>query len=299
MEDQFIRSRMLFGNEGMEKLFRAKVAIFGIGGVGGYVAEALARSGVGSFVLVDHDTVAISNLNRQIIALHSTLGRYKTDVMAQRILDINPDAKVEVRRCFYLPDTADQFDFSEYSYVVDAVDTVTAKLEIIQRAKECKVPVISSMGAGNKMDPSLFRVADISKTSVCPLARVMRRECRKRGITDLKVVYSLEESLSPIPEDILAGEAERTEPEFYLSKPPVDAGWSEQIRQEAQNGKSENSGQVKNMTAGNVRADLHRDCTGETSPRKKDTPASTAFAPSAAGLLLASAVVKDLLAIEI
>ncbi len=199
MEDALVRSRMLYGKENLEKLSRAKVAIFGIGGVGGYAAEALARCGIGSLVLVDHDQVALSNLNRQIVALHSTLGRYKVDVMAERIKDIRPETSVEVRRCFYLPETADQFDFSAYSYVIDAVDTVTAKLEIILRAKACGVRVISSMGAGNKTDPSQFRVADISQTSVCRLARVMRRECRKRGIQDLKVVYSLQEPLRPIP----------------------------------------------------------------------------------------------------
>lgn len=259
MEDQFIRTRMLFGDENMDVLSRAKVAIFGIGGVGGYVAEALARSGVGNLVLVDHDTVALSNLNRQIIALHSTVGRYKADVMAERIHDINPHARVEVRRCFYLPQTADQFDFTEYSYVVDAVDTVTAKLEIIMRAKACGVPVISSMGAGNKTDPSMFRAADIMQTSVCPLARVMRRECRKRGIHDLKVVYSLQEPIKPLAADV-ADSAKKAD----AAKAAEPAGSGTQ------------SG--PGLPAG-----------------RKDTPGSTAFAPSAAGLLLASEVVKDLI----
>ena len=198
MEDALVRTRMLYGAENLEKLSGKKVAIFGIGGVGGYAAEALARCGIGSIVLIDHDKVALSNLNRQIIALHSTLGRYKVDVMAQRIADIRPEVSVETHRCFYLPENADRFDFSGYSYVIDAVDTVAAKLEIIQRAKACGIRVISSMGAGNKTDPSMFRVADISQTSVCPLARVMRRECRKRGIKDLKVVYSLQEPLHPV-----------------------------------------------------------------------------------------------------
>ncbi len=280
MEDQFIRTRILFGQEKMERLSKAKVVIFGIGGVGGYVAEALARSGVGSLVLVDHDTVSVSNLNRQIIALHSTIGRYKTDVMAERIRDINPDAEVEVRRCFYLPQTADQFDFREYSYVVDAVDTVTAKLEIIQRAKECGVPVISSMGAGNKTDPSQFRVADISKTSICPLARVMRRECRKRGIHDLKVVYSLEEALSPIPDenaDSLAAGSGAVE--------------SEAAGTEAAGTGAAGTGAVESEAAGTGAAGSR----AGGSVRRKDTPGSTAFAPSAAGLLLASVVVKDLM----
>ncbi len=295
MEDQFIRTRMLFGQENMEKLSRAKVVIFGIGGVGGYVAEALARSGVGSLVLVDHDTVSLSNLNRQIIALHSTVGRYKTDVMAERILDINPNARVEVRRCFYLPDTADQFDFSEYSYVVDAVDTVTAKLEIIQRAKECHVPVISSMGAGNKTDPSLFRVADITKTSVCPLAKVMRRECRKRGITDLKVVYSLEESLSPIREES-AEQSQQMEQKAVWQADCQTAQQSEgQIKQSE--GQTEQSKGQTEQSEGQTAQEVHHSYREGKMlpPRRKDTPGSTAFAPSAAGLLLASAVVKDLL----
>ena len=194
----FLRSEMLLGKENMERLKAARVAIFGVGGVGGYVAESLARTGVGNFVLVDSDTVDITNINRQIIALHSTVGRPKVEVMKERILDINPDANVEIRKCFYLPDNAHEFDFTEYSYVVDAVDTVTAKLSIIMRAKECDTPVISSMGAGNKMDPTSFAVADIYKTSMCPLAKVMRHECKKRGIRKLKVVYSTEPPMKPI-----------------------------------------------------------------------------------------------------
>lgn len=192
VKEEFIRTQLLLGMDNMEKLYKAKVAIFGVGGVGGYVAEALARSGVGAFVLVDADTVSVSNINRQIIATHSSVGRNKVDVMKERILDINPDAKVETRVCFYLPENADEFDFSEYDYVVDAVDTVTAKLEIIMRAKACNIPVISSMGAGNKLDPTKFEVTDIYKTTMCPLAKVMRHECKKRGIKKLKVVYSTE-----------------------------------------------------------------------------------------------------------
>lgn len=191
--ETFARTEMLLGRENVKKLADAKVAIFGVGGVGGYVAEALARSGLGNLVLVDHDTVSESNINRQIIALHSTIGMQKVDVMKQRILDINPDANVDARACFYLPETASEFDFAEYDYVVDAVDTVTAKLELIMRAKEACVPIISSMGAGNKLDPTRFEVADIYQTSVCPLAKVMRKECKKRGIDRLKVVYSKEE----------------------------------------------------------------------------------------------------------
>ncbi len=195
METQFDRTVMLIGDEGLLKLKNSHVAVFGVGGVGGYVSEALVRSGVGAFTLVDMDTVSITNLNRQIIALHSTVGRFKTEVMRERMLDINPKVKVEVRNCFYLPENADEFDFSEYDYVVDAVDTVTAKLSIIERAKAANVPVISSMGAGNKLNPAMFEIADIYKTSVCPLAKVMRRECKNRGIKSLKVVYSKEEPI--------------------------------------------------------------------------------------------------------
>lgn len=198
MLNQFSRTQLLLGKDNMDRLAEAKVAIFGIGGVGGYVAEALARSGVGSFVLVDDDKVCFTNLNRQIIATRKTVGKYKAEVMRDRILEINPDAEVEVRKCFYLPENADEFDFNEYSYVVDAVDTVTAKLEIIMRAKECGVPVISSMGAGNKLDPTKFQVADIYKTSMCPLAKVMRRELKKRGVKKLKVVYSTEKPTRPL-----------------------------------------------------------------------------------------------------
>lgn len=195
MNDQFERSRLLLGEEALERLREKTVAVFGIGGVGGYVAEALARTGVGTLHLIDNDRVSTSNINRQVIALHSTVGRYKTEVMRERILDINPQAEVIIHNCFFLPENADSFIFSGYDYVVDAVDTVTAKLEIIMRAKEAGVPVISSMGAGNKLDPSLFEVADIYETSVCPLARVMRRELKKRDIKKLKVVYSKEEPL--------------------------------------------------------------------------------------------------------
>lgn len=195
MNDQFERSRLLLGEEALERLREKTVAVFGIGGVGGYVAEALARTGVGTLHLIDNDRVSTSNINRQVIALHSTVGRYKTEVMRERILDINPQAEVIIHNCFFLPENADSFTFSGYDYVVDAVDTVTAKLEIIMRAKEAGIPVISSMGAGNKLDPSLFEVADIYETSVCPLARVMRRELKKRDIKKLKVVYSKEEPL--------------------------------------------------------------------------------------------------------
>ena len=198
MLNQFSRTQLLLGSDNMDRLADAKVAVFGIGGVGGYVVEALARSGVGSFVLVDDDKVCLTNINRQIIATRKTVGKYKVDVMKERILEINPDADVEIRKCFYLPENAADFDFSEYDYVVDAVDTVTAKIELIMRAKEAGTPVISSMGAGNKLDASAFRVADIYKTKVCPLAKVMRRELKKRGVKKLKVVYSEEQPIRPI-----------------------------------------------------------------------------------------------------
>lgn len=198
MEDQFTRTRLLLGEEGMERLFRARVAVFGVGGVGGYAAEALARSGVGTMDLVDHDRVALSNLNRQIIATRKTVGRYKVDVARERILEINPDANVNIYRMFYLPETADQFDFRQYDYVVDAIDTVTGKIGLVMQAQAAGTPVISSMGAGNKLEASAFQVADIYETAVDPLARVMRRELKKRGVKRLKVVYSTEKALRPL-----------------------------------------------------------------------------------------------------
>lgn len=197
MEDRFSRSRMLLGEEAMKKLGVSRVAVFGVGGVGGYVVEALARSGVGTIDLIDKDTVAPSNINRQIIATMDTVGRDKVDVMAERIRSINPDAVVYRHKCFYLPETAEQFDFSLYDYVVDAIDTVTGKIQLILQAREAGVPIISAMGAGNKLEPSRFEVADIYQTSVDPLARVMRRELKKRGVEKLKVVYSKEKPLQP------------------------------------------------------------------------------------------------------
>ena len=241
MLTQFSRTELLLGEEALSKLKASRVAVFGVGGVGGYVCEALVRSGIGSFDLVDHDTVSLTNLNRQIIALHSTIGKYKVDVMKERMLDINPDVQVNAFRMFYLPETADQFDFSVYDYVVDAVDTVSAKISIILRAKEAGVPVISAMGAGNKLDPTRFRVADIYKTSVCPLAKVMRTELKKRGVKRLKVVYSEELPISP-DKDLL----QRT--------------WEEE------------------------------------GTAKRNIPGSTAAAPAASGLAIASEVIKDLLA---
>ena len=197
MENQWIRTELLLGEEAVERLKNSRVAVFGVGGVGGYVAEALARTGVGTFDLIDKDTVSVSNINRQIIATHSTVGRVKVEVMKERILEINPEAEVHIHKCFFLPENASEFDFSKYSYVVDAVDTVTAKIELVMQAQKAGVPIISSMGAGNELDPSKFEVTDIYKTSVCPLARVMRRELKKRDVKHLKVVYSTEKALEP------------------------------------------------------------------------------------------------------
>lgn len=196
MKEEFSRTKMLLGADAMDRLARSRVAVFGIGGVGGYVCEALARSGVGALDLIDKDKVAVSNINRQIIATQETVGREKTDVMRERILSINPQAQIRVYPCFFLPENADSFPFHEYDYVVDAVDTVTAKIELVMRAKDAGVPIISSMGAGNKLDATAFRVADIYDTRVCPLARVMRRELKKRNVEHLKVVYSEEEPIS-------------------------------------------------------------------------------------------------------
>lgn len=252
MLNQFSRTELLIGSSNMERLKRARVAVFGIGGVGGYTVEALARSGVGTLDLIDDDRVCLTNLNRQIYALRSTIGKYKVDVAKERILDINPEATVNTWRTFYMPDTADQFDFSEYDYVVDAIDTVTGKLALAEQAKAAGTPIISCMGAGNKMDPTAFRVADISKTSVCPLARVMRRELKKRGIRHLKVVYSTETALEPV-------EAEENSCRTGCVCPPGTA----------------------------------RTCT-----KRRQIPGSNAFVPSAAGLIIASEVVKDLIDLE-
>ena len=253
MREQFSRTELIYGAEAMERLASARVAVFGVGGVGGYVVEALARSGVGALDLIDNDTVALSNLNRQIIATTETLGRYKVDVAAERIRSINPDCVVRTYKTFFLPQTQDQFDFREYDYVVDAIDTVSGKLAIIVKAKEAGTPVISSMGAGNKVHPSLFEVADIYETSVCPLAKVMRHECRKRGIDFLKVVYSKEVARTPLsPKKETGGETEKTEGTGSLSE-----------------------------------------LSGRDAVRRQ-VPGSTAFVPSAAGLIIAGEVVNDL-----
>lgn len=248
MLNQFSRTQLLLGPEAMEKLAGSRVAIFGIGGVGGYVCEALVRSGIGSFDLIDNDKVCLTNLNRQIIATRKTLGKYKADVMKERMLEINPDAKVDVHKCFFLPENAGQFQFEEYDYVVDAVDTVSAKIEIVLRAQEKNIPVISCMGAGNKLDAGAFRVADIYKTKMCPLAKVMRRELKKRGVRKLKVVYSEEAPRHPL----------------------------------------------KDMSD-----DCKTDCIclpepALSHPERREIPGSVAFVPSAAGLIIAGEVVRDL-----
>lgn len=198
MLNQFSRTQLIFGEDNMERLKNARVAVFGVGGVGGYTVEALARSGVGTLDLVDNDTVCLSNVNRQIIATTKTIGQYKVDVAKERILEINPDAVVNIYKTFYMPETKDQFDFKNYDYIVDAIDTVTGKVQLVLQAKEAGVPIISSMGAGNKINPAMFEVADIYKTSVCPLAKVMRHELKKRGIKKLKVVYSKEKPITPM-----------------------------------------------------------------------------------------------------
>ncbi len=244
MSDQFIRTRLLVGDEPLERLKNAKVAVFGVGGVGGCAVEALARSGVGTLHLYDDDTVSESNLNRQLAALHSTLGQPKAEVMARRARDINPYCQVEAFRMFYLPQNADKVDLSQYDYVVDCIDTVTAKLELVTRCITLQVKIISAMGTGNKFDPSAFVVTDISKTQGCPLARTMRKELRKRGVHHLKVVYSTELPTSPLrPADFEPPETSDTRP-------------------------------------------------GSTA--RRDTPGSMPFVPAAAGLLLASAVVREL-----
>jgi tRNA A37 threonylcarbamoyladenosine dehydratase len=266
MESQFSRTELLLGKENMEKLAAARVCIFGIGGVGGYVAEALARSGVGHLELVDNDVVCLSNLNRQIIATHQTLGRYKVDVMKERILSINPAAEVVIHKCFYLPETQAQFDFANYDYVVDAIDTVAGKIALVMQAEASGTPVISSMGAGNKLDAAAFRVADIYQTSGCPLARVMRKELKKRGVKKLKVVYSPE---LPV---LLQNEKEKTAEKVTA----VFTGEGE-TEPSAVCGDSAQREEVRQM------------------PSRRSIPGSVAFVPSVAGLIIAGEVVQDLI----
>ena len=215
-ENQFERTALLLGKASVEKLAEKRVAVFGVGGVGGFVCEGLVRAGIGAIDIVDKDIVAISNINRQLIALHSTVGKNKVDVLEERLKDINKDLIIKKYKCFFLPETSDTFDFREYDYVVDAIDTVTGKIELILKANEAGVPIISAMGAGNKLDPTAFQVSDIYKTSVCPLARVMRRELKKRGVEKLKVVYSKEEPIKPQFE-----EGEEVVPGSVSFVPPV------------------------------------------------------------------------------
>ena len=248
MLTQFSRSELLLGKEGMDKLKNSRVAVFGVGGVGGFVCEALVRTGIGAFDLIDDDKVCLTNLNRQIIATRKTVGQYKVDVMKERMLDINPEVEVRVYKCFFLPENADQFPFKEYDYVVDAVDTVTAKIELVMKCQKEGVPIISSMGAGNKFEASAFRVADIYKTRMCPLAKVMRRELKNRGVKKLKVVYSEEKPTRPIEDMAISC---RTN---CICPPGAE----------------------------------HK-CT-----ERRDIPGSLAFVPSAAGLIIAGEVVKDL-----
>lgn len=224
MINQFSRTQLLLGKEGIEKLKNSRVAVFGIGGVGGYTAEALVRSGVGFLDIIDNDTVSLTNINRQIVATHKTIGKNKVDVMEERLLEINPDVKIKKHKMFYLPETAHNFDFNDYDYIVDAIDTVKGKIELVIQAEKTNTKIISSMGAGNKLDPTAFEVADIYKTSVCPLARVMRTELRKRNIKKLKVVYSKEIAITPIidDEDIeLKGTANRQAPGSLAFVPSV------------------------------------------------------------------------------
>lgn len=252
MLNQFSRTELIFGQKSMERLRQSRVAVFGIGGVGGYAVEALVRSGIGTIDLIDDDRVCLTNLNRQIFATHKTIGQYKIDAAEERIHDISPQTVVNKFRCFYMPESAGQFDFSKYDYVIDAIDTVTAKLALVEQADRARVPIISSMGAGNKVDPTALKVADIYETRVCPLARVMRHELRKRGVQKLKVVYSEEPPVRPVRDLEISCRN-------HCICPPETA----------------------------------RKCT-----ERRDIPGSNAFVPSAAGLIIAGEVIKDLTAFD-
>lgn len=270
MWEQFSRTQMMFGSEAMETLSKSRVAVFGVGGVGGHVVEALARSGVGTIDLIDNDRVCLSNINRQIIATFSSMGQYKVEVAKKRILDINPEAKVNIYKTFYLPENQAEFDFTQYDYVVDAIDTVTGKIALVMQAQEAGVPIISSMGAGNKINPAQFEVADIYKTSVCPLAKVMRRELKKRGVKELKVVYSKELPFTSATATVSTGNAE------------------------AENLK------IENVEAEDVKTDIQKagvvkQENGEPPETgKRAVPGSNAFVPSVVGLIIAGEVIKDL-----
>ena len=264
MDYQFSRTGLLLGEEAVDYLNNCRVAVFGVGGVGGFTVEALARSGIGTIDIIDNDKVCLSNINRQIIATHKTIGMDKVDVMKERILEINPNATVNVYKCFFLPETKGEFDFSQYDYVVDAVDTVTAKIELVMACEEVGVPIISSMGAGNKLDPTAFEVADIYKTSVCPLAKVMRRELKKRGVKKLKVVYSKEEALTPRQLSCFNEATEKDSEKVSATSESVQGKKVETLLEDSRNTK------------------------------KRATPGSIAFVPSVAGLIIAGEVIKDL-----
>lgn len=265
LSEQFSRTQMILGSDAISRLQKSRVIIFGVGGVGGFVCEALARAGVGALDIVDNDTVAPSNINRQIIALHSTLGQPKVKIMNERIHDINPDCSVTAHQLFFLPETASHFNFGSYDYVVDAVDTVAAKIAIIESAKNCGTPVISSMGAGNKLDPTQFKIADIAHTSVCPLARAVRHELKKRNITNIKVVYSTEKPIAPLSQDANS----------FASGSTFASGAS--------------SADESSFAGG---ATSSANASGSPSVR---VPGSISFVPPVAGLLIASEVVKDLI----
>lgn len=265
--EEFSRTELLLGADALKRLASCKVAVFGIGGVGSYVTEALARSGIGHFVLVDSDIVAISNINRQLLALHSTIGRPKVEVMRERILDINPQAIVETQQIFVLPENSDGLLQPDWDYIVDAIDTVSAKIELAVQAKAMNIPIISSMGAGNKLDPTRFAVVDLYKTSVCPLSKVMRRELKKRGVDKLKVVYSPEEPLTPQLEDPSATPELETIAELL---------------------------EVAKMANPETLADI-AEKTLPRSPTKRRIPGSVAFVPSVVGLIIAGEVIKDLI----
>lgn len=296
MEDQFARTEMLLGREGMDRLRGARVAVFGIGGVGGYVCEALARSGVGALDLIDHDRISLTNLNRQIIATWKTLGQYKVEAMRERIEEINPRAQVRTYRTFFLPENAEEFSFAEYDYVVDAVDTVTAKLGIILTAKEAGVPVISSMGAGNKLDGSLFQVADIYETKVCPLAKVMRRELKRRGVERLKVVYSEETPILPKPGETPICKKTAASPLEEPMATPFEGGSSVEnpIGIDRNPGKEE----IPEEAAAGLSGETAPRNTGTECTYSKSIPGSAAFVPSVAGLILAGEVIRDLCGIS-
>ena len=279
MSERFSRTQLLYGEDAMKYFASCRIAVFGVGGVGGYVVEALARSGIGALDLIDNDRVCLSNINRQIIATTKTVGRYKVNVAEERVKEINPDCAVRTYRMFFLPETADQFDFRDYDYVVDAIDTVSGKLAIVEKAKAQGIPVISAMGAGNKVNPAAFEVADIYETSVCPLAKVMRKECRKRGIESLKVVYSKEESKQP------------------LACVPVEDGSADSAAAEDRNTNCvECVRQADNKRTDSVSEKEMTISAEQAGSRRRSIPGSTAFAPSVAGLIIAGEIINDLAA---